>query len=52
MQNSLYKLFEHNVAVSQFQERREQTCVLVETSLAKFPWKNKLGRNREQNASL
>ncbi len=39
-------------AVSQFQERRERTCVLVETGLAKLPWKNELGRTQEQNASL
>ncbi|XDV39742.1 hypothetical protein PO909_008933 [Leuciscus waleckii] len=35
------------LAVSQFQERRERTCVLVEIGLAKLPWKNELriGRN-------
>ncbi len=35
------------LAVSQFQERREWTCFLVETGLVKLPWKNELGRTRE-----
>ncbi len=40
-------------AVSQFQEGRERTCVLVETSLARFPWKNELGRTQgHRTASL
>ncbi len=33
--------------VSQFQEHKEETCVLVETGLARLPWKNELGRMRE-----
>lgn len=32
------------LAVSQYQEQGECTCVLVETGLAKLSWKNELGR--------
>ncbi len=30
-------------AVSQFQEHKERTCILVETGLSKLPWKSELG---------
>ncbi len=39
--------------VSQFQECREWTCVLVETSLARLPWKNATRKDtRTQNSFL
>ncbi len=37
----------NTMAVSQFQEREEWTCVIVETSLFKLPWKNELGERED-----